>query len=328
MEINIFTIFIYGYILVASILIYIFNRDRRNNTVFLGKHPKLTLSFISILSIGIVLALYSRFIEPYWLNVTHTTITITPTATGEARLKKPVTLVLISDLHVGDHKKTAWIQKVVNEIKKIEPDLVLLGGDYTVNHGTITDETTYLEPLAELPKLFPTYYVMGNHEYGLYARGFQLNPDKSDFIKKRMADFKITLLLNNFDCPEINQQTMCLFGMDDVYKENFNFSTLTTWNTTTPMILISHNPDGILYWPGNLQKPDLVLAGHTHGGQIYLPFFGPLGRVEVLLGPQYYRGLNYYEKTPVYTTVGLAESGGPIRFWSRPEVSAITLTPQ
>jgi predicted MPP superfamily phosphohydrolase len=223
MELNFFSTFIYGYILVASILIYIFNRDRRNNTVFFGKHTTTALSFISILSIGIVLALYSRFIEPYWINVTHTTSTIAPTVTGEHRLKKPVPLVLISDLHVGEHKKAAWIQKVVNEIKKIKPDLVLLAGDYTSNHGTIADETTYLEPLAELSQLFPIYYVMGNHEYGLYGRGFQKNPDKSDFIKKRMAELNIPLLLNNFDCPEIKQQTICLFGIDDVYKENFNF---------------------------------------------------------------------------------------------------------
>ena len=70
------------------------------------------------------------------------------------------------------------------------------------------------------------------------------------------------------------------------------------------------------------------MAGHTHGGQIYLPFLGPIGDAGVVLGKKYYRGLNYFENTPIYTSVGLGESGGPIRFMTPPELSIINLTLQ
>ena len=198
---------------------------------------------------------------------------------------------------------------------------------YDTNDGNIKDESIYLEPLQQLAKKFPIYYIMGNHEYGLYARGVPKNPDKSEFTKKRMETFGVPLLRNQLACLKIKNEQICIFGNDDVYRENYNFSELKNWTTSTPLILLSHNPDAILYWPKNIKKPDLELAGHTHGGQIYLPLIGPLGRVEVFLGTNFYRGLNYYNDVPIYTTLGLGESGGPIRFWSRPEITIINLTP-
>jgi len=321
---NFFLIFLYGYILIALILIYIFNRDLKNQTVFLGKHSLLAKIFIGILSLGIVLALYSHLIEPKWINITSTSITLSPKNEGSTSTKS-FKLVFISDLHVGENKKDEWIQKIVEHIKNINPDLILLGGDYIANDGTLFDESIYLKPLTELSEKYPIYYILGNHEYGLFGRGIIKNPDKSELVQKRMQEFNIPLLKNELVCPSIHGQKICIFGADDVYKENYDFAQLKNWDTKIPLVLISHNPDAILYWPKDIKKPTLELAGHTHGGQIYLPFVGPLGRVEVLLGPNYYRGLNYFEETPIYTTVGLGESGGPIRFWSRPEISILNL---
>jgi predicted MPP superfamily phosphohydrolase len=181
------------------------------------------------------------------------------------------------------------------------------------------------ESIQGLVGNFPIYYIMGNHEYGLYSRGFRLNSDQSTNVKNRMEEIGIPLLRNDLACPEIKGRALCIFGNDDVYTENRDFTALEHWTTSTPLILVSHNPDAILYWPKELKKPDLELAGHTHGGQIYLPFIGPLGRVEVFLGAKYYRGLNYYNEVPIYTSIGLGESGGPIRFWSRPEITVLKI---
>ena len=93
----------------------------------------------------------------------------------------------------------------------------------------------------------------------------------------------------------------------------------------TPLILITHNPDSILSWPAEIKKPDLVLAGHTHGGQIYLPFIGPLGNAHINLGRQFYGGLNYYQNIPIFTSAGAGESGGPVRFWVLPEIVILNL---
>lgn len=317
---NFFLIVLYGYILIAVILIYLFNRDRKNKQTFLGRRTFLAWLLNNLLCLGICLVFYVRFVEPNIIQVKEQTIKI------NSELKTPLKIVFFSDLHVGENKKTPWTQKVVKKVIELQPDLILLGGDYVANDGTLEDESIYLEPLQELSKQFPIYYVMGNHEYGLYTRDFQKNPDKSEMVKKRMEDLGIPLLRNQLACPQIKTEKICIFGNDDVYRENYNFTDLQKRTTTTPLILLSHNPDAILYWKENIKKPDLELSGHTHGGQIYLPFIGPLGRVEVFLGPKYYRGLNYYNDVPVYTTLGLGESGGPIRFLSPPEITVINLT--
>jgi predicted MPP superfamily phosphohydrolase len=325
---NLFSIIIYTFIVFSGILIYFFYKElklTKKGKKFWSNHPKSSWGMIGILSIGIVLALYCRFIEPYWINIVEQSVTLTSSAHSNPT-SEPIKIVFISDLHVGEHKKSGWIQKVVSTIKKINPDLVLLGGDYVANDGTnARDESEYLMPLKGLVGNFPIYYIMGNHEYGLYSRGFRLNSDQSTNVKNRMEEIGIPLLRNDLACPEIKGRALCIFGNDDVYTENRDFTALEHWTTSTPLILVSHNPDAILYWPKELKKPDLELAGHTHGGQIYLPFIGPLGRVEVFLGAKYYRGLNYYNEVPIYTSIGLGESGGPIRFWSRPEITVLKI---
>ncbi len=317
---NVYLIILYGYVLVAGILIYFFYRDQKSKTVFLGRHRIIAWGCIGILGSGILMAFDARFIEINRLVIHEEKIT-TPD------IKKSIRIALIGDLHVGEHKKAAWAQKVVNKIIEAKPDMVVIAGDNVYNHGTSLDETEYLEPLRELPKHFPTYYVMGNHEYGYAAYGLQLAADQSTVVEKKMKDMGLTLLKDQLGCPKINEQRICLFGMDDVYREMNTFDELKKWNKTAPLILVVHNPDGVLLWPDTETQPVVTLAAHTHGGQIWLPIIGPLGHAAMKLGPEYYRGLTEIDGKKLFTTVGVSESGGPIRFLTPPEVAIITLQP-
>jgi len=139
-----------------------------------------------------------------------------------------------------------------------------------------------------------------------------------DYIKQLKSKSKMYTKIKN--------QKICIFGLDDVWSETPNFDSAPT--STTPLIFLTHNPDGILDWPANLRAPDLVLSGHTHGGQVYLPFVGPLADAGIKLPKKFYRGLNEYNGIPIYTTVGAGESGGAIRFWTLPEIVIINLKPQ
>ncbi len=320
MELNFYLVILYGYLLIAVLLGYVFNRDRRNPTTWLGKRRLLSLVLLVCLDLSIAGVIYIRFIEPNWLRVHEVTIPV-------AGLKQPLRVAVIADLHVGEYKKEAWIQKVVKTIIQQNPDLVVLAGDYTVNHGSVEDESQYLAPLQNLAEKFPVYAVMGNHEYGYLGYDYQTNYDKSNFIRKRFKDFRISLLINQLECPKIKNEIICLFGNDDVYRQQFDWSDLKTWNQTTPLIQISHNPDGILFWPKDLKLPSLEIAAHTHGGQLWLPVIGPLGGVQMRLGTQFYRWLNYWNGMPIFTTVGTSESGAPLRLLTPPEVAILTLTP-
>ncbi|MFA7653879.1 MAG: metallophosphoesterase [Candidatus Magasanikbacteria bacterium] len=377
---NFFSIIILGYFVLAGYLIYAIGRDQKNSTLFFGRHKNWTLGIVAILILGVISAFDARFIEPW-------TIKTTPIEIKISGLTSTIKIAFISDLQIGNHKKSAWVEKIVERIKQEKPDLVILGGDLIDNEGTFEDESVYLEPLKNIAELYPTFAVLGNHEYGIGsgAVGFDqyYTGNRSAEVIERLKNLNIKLLRNDLACPEIKGQKLCLYGIDDLWGGKPNFDALAACHpersegsltlrkirdssvaslpqndncvaTTTPVLFITHNPDGVQLWPKNLRAPDLTLAGHTHGGQVYLPFIGPIGNPGITLPKKYYRGLNYVSlrgsadealtkqsleyngiasptarnDAPIYTSVGIGESGGAVRFWTLPEIVIITLVPR
>lgn len=322
---NFLLIIIFGYVLVAIILIALFWRDQKNIKHFLGKKPWLAKTAISILSIGILVALSSVFVYPNVLITNYQEIKLN-------KLTTPINVALITDIQVGNHKKAAWVEKIIKNIDQIKPDLILLGGDLIDNEFTFEDESQYLEPLAKLVGNYPIYAIMGNHEYGIGSKTRKNSDwqtgDRSEDVVTRLKKINIPLLRNQLVCPEIKNQPICIFGIDDIWSRPTNFDELKNYNSSTaPIIFLTHNPDGILRWPQNQPPPDLVLAGHTHGGQVWIPGWGPLGLTDVDLGTDYYRGLNYWNNIPIFTSVGVGESAAPVRFWVTPEIAVIKIKP-
>lgn len=313
-------IIIYGYILVATIIALLLWRDQKK---WNGAKKIFALTTISFLVLGIMVALSTVFLYPNLLIITEKQITI-------KKIKNTTTIIFVSDIQVGKHKKTSWVEKIVKKIDVANPDIVILGGDLISNEGTFEDESEYLEPLAKLSKKYPTYAVMGNHEYGIGSKNRKdinrQTGDRSNEVINRLNKLNITILRNQIDCPQINEQKICLFGTEDVWSGSINFDDLKKWENRDiiPLILITHNPDGIKYWTEK-DIPDLVLAGHTHGGQIWIPGIGPFGLAGVEIGKKYYRELNYWNNIPIYTSVGAGESAGPIRFWVIPEIVKIDM---
>ncbi len=321
---NFLLIIIWEYILVAIILIAFFWRDQKNPKYFLGRRPLLAKIFIGVLGLGIIMALSSIFVYPNILIINNQEIKI-------SKITQPINIALITDIQVGNNKKTAWVEKIVEKINEIRPDIILLGGDLIDNEAAFEDETQYLEPLAKLVD-YPIYAVLGNHEYGIGSKTKENNSwqtgDRSEELVARFKKLNIPLLRNQLICPEVKNQQICIFGADDIWKKSIDFTELQNYNSSTaPLIFLTHNPDGILSWPKDRPAPDLVLVGHTHGGQVWMPGFGPLGLTDVDLGRNYYRGLNYWKNTPIFTSVGAGESGAPIRFWVTPEIAVIKIRP-
>lgn len=322
MNIYLLTI-IYGFILIAGLMAWFIVRDSKNPNLFFGRFKIISVLLLAMLCIGMLTAFYSTLIEPFILKIS--TVNIQNSKIDNLKI------AFVSDIQVGNHKKSAWVEKIVARIESANPDLVIFGGDLIDNEATFEDESKYLEPLKDLVGRYPIYYILGNHEYGIGGtvrnKPEKYTGDRSQLLINRMRTFNITLLRNTLDCPEIKGQKICLFGIDDIWKYQPDFSELKNWDKTIPLIYITHNPDGILYYPTNLPAPDLVLTGHTHGGQIWIPFFGPLGDAQIILDKSFYRGLNYFHNIPIYTSVGAGESGAPLRLLAQPEIVIITLSP-
>ena len=91
-----------------------------------------------------------------------------------------------------------------------------------------------------------------------------------------------------------------------------------------PIILIAHNPDAILY--SNADRADLVIAGHTHGGQIRLPWIGSIARIPTILGNDYDKGLFEYGDQQLFITSGVSETGPRARLFNPPVISVLTIS--
>ena len=319
---NFYTIVVYSYICLASLFIYFLLRDSRIKGLFFYQHRKAAYTATVILILGIFIALYAHFVEPFILVTKNVDI-------ASVKIKQPLKIAFITDIQAGNHKKSEWVEKINEKISKQNPDLVIFGGDLIDNEGNIENESVYLEPLGDIAKKYPSFYVLGNHEYGLGMPDRSLDRlgtgNRTAELTEKMKELNISLLKNTLRCLNIKNQNVCLFGMDDIYAGERNYAQLQNLPEQDFLILISHNPDGILSYPNIFNKPDLVLSGHTHGGQVALPFLGPLGEADLILPNDFYRGLNYWNEIPVFTSVGAGESGGQIRFLAVPEIIIINL---
>ncbi len=321
---NPIAVIIYSYILIALLLIYFIIRDLKIAGLFFNRKKILSYSIIAILVFGIFAALYSHFVEPFILITKKVEI-------KDVKIKQPFKIAFVTDIQVGNHKKSDWVEKIVEKIILQNPDLVIFGGDLIDNEGTFENESKYLEPLQKISEKYPSFYVLGNHEYGLgqpnLANDFLGTGNRSSELIAKMKELDIALLRNNLTCLEIQKQNICLFGTEDFYIGKKDFSELKNVPSNTPLLFITHNPDGILSYPKTFPKPILALAGHSHGGQVYLPIFGPLGSADLILPDIYYKGLNSWQGVPIYTSVGSGESGGQIRFLVPPEIVVLNLKP-
>jgi len=317
---NYLHIIIYGLTALAVFLIFVFLKDIKNPKTFASKNKNLNYVLIAFLFTISFIGLYTRFIEPNNLITKTQSINL-------SNIEQPIKVAFIADIQIGKYKKERWINKIIKETENIKPDLIIFGGDLISNEGTLND-VKYLDAFAVLTKNYPTYYILGNHEYGL--GGMDTSPNKSTGDRSletilQMNKIGAKLLKNNLECLNLNNQEICLFGIDDLWGGEINFKELKNWDKNTTLIYLTHNPDGISYWPKNIKKPDLVLSGHTHGGQIYLPIIGPLGNPDVELPKKYWRGLNYFEDIPLYTSCGAGESGANIRFLTPPSIDEIII---
>ena len=177
------------------------------------------------------------------------------------------TIAQISDLHVGPTIKKEYVEKVVNQISNINPDLIAITGDMV--DGSIDYLEKDLEPLSNVVASFGTYFVTGNHEYYSGAERWLDETDRMGF----------TNLVNENKLIKINDQSIALAGVNDYRAHQIIPSHRTNpekaikgINNDKVKILLAHQPSSI--FKANEAGYDLQISGHTHGGQFW-PFTYP-----------------------------------------------------
>lgn len=229
----------------------------------------------------------------------------------DSRLEE-LRIVFAADMHAGPSMQQKSVAKLVEQINELEPDIVILGGDYVGGHYK-GNEYFYSE-IGGLSPRYGSFAVVGNHDYWE-------TPD----IASRMRDADITLLRNQNASVTINGVRLWVAGVDDLWEGTPDIE--QTMKGIVPSdfaILVSHNPDffadGI---PGQEAGFDLALAGHTHGGQITA--FGKAAYAPTAHGPRYLKDWRVENGIPILVTCGVGSVMVPLRFHAQPEIHLIKL---
>ena len=264
-----------------------------------------------LMVVGILIGFYSAYVEPHLLRVKQYDMKFDQVAGN------PITVVQFSDTHVGDFFTTEDLKKVVDKINEQQADLVLFTGDLMDNaaeyDGSIDEIATIL---SKIKATNGKYAVFGNRDYGGGAERFY-----EDLMES--AGFEV--LVNSSRTLEVKGTTISLFGADDALIGYYNSNkTMQGISNDHLNLLLIHEPDLISDF---LSYPiDLATAGHSHGGQVYIPFYGPL--LTTALAEDYVRGLYDFgnnRKTLLYVNTGIGNTKVPFRLFNVPQISVFKL---
>ncbi|GEM00855.1 hypothetical protein SAMN05421839_10237 [Halolactibacillus halophilus] len=230
-------------------------------------------------------------------------------------ITSPLRICQLTDLHghmfKGSH--SLLIQRITDD----QPDVIVLTGDMIDRKTKSFNDVLHLS--EQLAKLAPVYFVMGNHE---------VSHKRQNVFLQGLVDININILHNV--AVDFHHQTdvIQIVGVGDASSYDADLSrSFSNTDATKATILLSHTPDIV---DQLLTKSELlILSGHTHGGQIRLPFIGAVIAPGHGLFPKRTKGLYILKnKCQLYIDSGLGMSRIPVRFWNRSQYSVIDICPK
>ncbi len=263
------------------------------------------------------LALYANEVSRHELEVTQRTFLIPrlPRAFHGFRI------VQISDLHLEEFTEEFFLRQVIEQVNALAADLVLVTGDY-VSRGPMDYRLSYAAAarcgqLLGLLTCPERYGVLGNHDAAVGKR----------IVTGHMEDNGLPILADEHVRIERGGEYLWLAGTNDITAGMPNLEQAIPGKADAPVILMAHEPDFFdhIVTHARGRYVDLVLSGHTHGGQVRLPGMRPL--LLPPLGRIYVEGHYLCGNTQLYVNRGIGTVGIPFRLNCRPEITVLTLRP-
>lgn len=251
---------------------------------------------------------YSRFLEPRLIQTTKQSLSFRrlPASFDGKRI------VHISDIHLDYHFGITRLSELLDKIQALKPDMICFTGDL-YHSSVLPSESACIELLEQLKPPLGKWAVLGNHDYTAGAKDVErvLN----------LGGFKI--LNNRSELVKNDNQRIRIAGIDDALRGSPNLDlALEGENSDLFTLFLAHEPDLADY--ALAYSVDLQLSGHSHGGQIKLPFIGHVLLPD--LAHKYPEGLYFLDnRLYLYTNRGIGVSAHPVRFLCRPEITVITM---
>lgn len=253
------------------------------------------------------LMIYMRFIEPRRMVSAVQQIRLD----HPARPTKPIRLALIADLHIGLFSGgERQLEKIVQVINRAKPDLVVVAGDWTYEAGN--QLLQQLSPLAAIHA--PIYAVSGNHDEELPG-----SP-----IQQELMSALESLGIIPIEGQILEFEHFRLIGTGDLWAGKVDLDHLIDAPYDKPWVLVAHNPDTVNSLPIQLACRPLLLSGHTHGGQVKIPYLTQwaLSKGSV---HGYRQGLYEHPRAQVFVTSGIGMVAAPFRCGIPPRVDLLEL---
>ncbi len=286
------------------------------------KRIGLAIGFLTLLAA--LLFSYAYFVEPNRLVITEAKLDV-PNFSSKLNGFK---IVAISDIHAGSNGVTEQrLRELVTRANELSPDLIVLLGDYVsekhfdpeaFRRREGSDRTELRMPLALIADnlagfkaKYGVYAIIGNHDWW-----YNQNSVRTEFER-----IGIKFLENEVEPVKIGDETIYLWGIEDYWKNRRvpveNSYALIAEKKN--IIAITHNPDSLLKAPAGIS---ILLAGHSHGGQVNFPIYGPHPFVNDI---RFMKGEAVVDGKHVFVTTGVGCTGPQIRFRVPPEIAVVTL---
>jgi len=249
-----------------------------------------------------LLFIYARFIEPNLLFVNHYKI-----KTGfKAKY------ALFSDIHLGLYNNEKILERIVAKINALKDiDAVLIAGDFTYE-PKIANMPILFKPLSKIK--VPVYAVLGNNDCE------KPGPKLKKELKKILKQLNVRVLENE----SIKLKGVNILGLGSLCAHNSNINLISTFKKEDNLVVLTHDPDVALEYNTSKDFPDLSLMGHTHGGQIRIPYLYQK-MIPIYGDVAWDQGLYQYKNTQVFVTSGIGMIGLPLRFLIPPVIDVLEL---
>ena len=297
-------------LLAMSLLLYSARGKARRLSI-----PAAVASWLTLAAVPI--GIYATFIEPFRLQTETASISVPGSRTGSS----PIRIGVLADIqinHVSDYERGA-----IDRLMALKPDLILIPGD--VFQATMEqferEEQALRELFGRLNAPGGVYLVLGDVDWN------------GDVVRRITQGTRVKLLVNEMARVKVGDRALVVGGIELNYGTDAARNLIAQLEAlpgeTDIRILLTHRPDVALDMKGK-SRIDLVVAGHTHGGQVVVPLFGPpmtLSRVprDVASG-----GLHRIHENQIYVSRGVGCERGQaprIRFLCPPEISLLTVGP-
>jgi len=264
------------------------------------------------------MVLYLGEIERHWIEVTHHESLLPGLAPGLNGMR----VVQLSDIHLDEYTEPYFLREVVDRVNRLQPDAVFLTGDYVSD--MLGNKSFAIGAAGQCAQILSgiqckkVYAILGNHDVAVDANA----------VTKALNTNGIPVLRNAYLPLDFAGGRIWLAGLDDIVEghpdPDLAMPASIRNRPNEPVVLLCHAPDyadTLLTHPA-AESVALMLSGHTHGGQVRLPFFGALELP--VWGRKYVEGAFRFGSMQLYVNRGIGTIGVPFRLNCPPEITLHT----